>query len=33
MKNDPSGPLRISRNIPLASFRATTLTPGSIAFC
>src|SRR5262245_60928600 len=33
MKNDPSGPLTISRKMPLASLRATTETPGSTAFC
>src|SRR5258706_16129461 len=32
MKKEPSVPLTISRNRPLASFRATTATPGSTAF-
>src|SRR6266508_4313898 len=33
MKNEPSSPLTISRYCPDASFFATTVTPGSTAFC
>ena len=33
MKNEPSAPLTTSRNWPVASFFATTVTPGSTALC